>query len=408
MGIKKIPKIDDYWSTNIALGCPFISQIMIRSRFYKINRYLHLMDGNNMPPKGHPNYDPLYKVRSIIDHMKRKFGEWYIPEKCLSIDEAMIAYTGRLAFKQYIPSKPTKWGIKVFEICESKSGYCMDFDVYTGKERQPASVNGLGFDVISSLMQRYLNRFHHVFVDRFFSGVPIFEYLLGNNTYACGTVMLNRKGLPKQAKTTKLGRGASKFYQKADSNLVLTTWRDKRQVNILSTNCGDDVDENGRPASVAVYNQFMGGVDLGDQLSQYYKIGRSGHKWWRYIMFFCINTAITNAWLLYKACHPNLRDAPVKTHMDFRLKLAEELKNGFSSRVRSIGRPPAHVRIPARVVASVNGHDLIKIDGRSKSCKDCSQNGRRTARNYKVQTIFKCKQCNVAMCKGRCFLNYHQ
>jgi len=31
----------------------------------------------------------------------------------------MIPYKGRLAFKQYIKNKPTKWGIKVFVL----SGY---------------------------------------------------------------------------------------------------------------------------------------------------------------------------------------------------------------------------------------------------------------------------------------------
>ena len=125
----------------------------------------------------------------------------------------MIAYKGRVRFKQYVPSKPTKWGIKAFELCDSLSGYCLDFDIYTGKDRVP-SARGLGFDVVSGLINRYLNKFHHVFYDRFFSGLPICEYLLRNNTYCSGTIMLNRRGLPMKAKRTKLGRGASVFYQK--------------------------------------------------------------------------------------------------------------------------------------------------------------------------------------------------
>jgi hypothetical protein len=39
----------------------------------------------------------------------------YNPNKEQSIDEGMIAFKGRLSFKQYLPAKPTKFGIKVWE-----------------------------------------------------------------------------------------------------------------------------------------------------------------------------------------------------------------------------------------------------------------------------------------------------
>jgi hypothetical protein len=37
----------------------------------------------------------------------------FTPHKDLSVDEAMIAFNGRLAWKQYMPKKPVKWGIKL-------------------------------------------------------------------------------------------------------------------------------------------------------------------------------------------------------------------------------------------------------------------------------------------------------
>jgi hypothetical protein len=36
----------------------------------------------------------------------------YNPNKEQSIDEGMIAFKGRLSFKQYLPAKPTKFGIR--------------------------------------------------------------------------------------------------------------------------------------------------------------------------------------------------------------------------------------------------------------------------------------------------------
>jgi len=38
----------------------------------------------------------------------------------MSIDEAMVKYKGRVFFRQYMPKKPIKWGIKVWMIAEPK------------------------------------------------------------------------------------------------------------------------------------------------------------------------------------------------------------------------------------------------------------------------------------------------
>ena len=51
----------------------------------------------------------------------------------MSIDEAMIRYKGRLFFRQYMPKKPIKWGIKVWMVADAKKGYVSNFDIYLGK-----------------------------------------------------------------------------------------------------------------------------------------------------------------------------------------------------------------------------------------------------------------------------------
>ena len=51
----------------------------------------------------------------------------------MSIDEKMIKSNNRCSFKQYLPDKKAKYGIKVFELAESSSGYVSNFKIYTGK-----------------------------------------------------------------------------------------------------------------------------------------------------------------------------------------------------------------------------------------------------------------------------------
>ncbi|GFN85102.1 PiggyBac transposable element-derived protein 4-like [Plakobranchus ocellatus] len=46
------------------------------------------------------------------------------------MDEAMEGFKGRLSFKQYMPAKPTQWGIKVWTVSDTCMGFCLS-NIYT-------------------------------------------------------------------------------------------------------------------------------------------------------------------------------------------------------------------------------------------------------------------------------------
>ena len=70
--------------------------------------------------RGQPGYDPLFKIRPIIDTLMTKFQDVYEPEEQLTIDEAICPFRGCIFFRVYIKGKPHKYGIKMFELCEQK------------------------------------------------------------------------------------------------------------------------------------------------------------------------------------------------------------------------------------------------------------------------------------------------
>ena len=70
----------------------------------------------------------------------------YSPNQRLSIDEG-VAYKGRLSFKQYKPAKHTKYGIKFFPIYDSVTGYCMQFEIYTGGYAMLSGREGFTFNI---------------------------------------------------------------------------------------------------------------------------------------------------------------------------------------------------------------------------------------------------------------------
>ena len=298
MGITNLPEMAMYWSSDPFYGNEGIKKVFTRARFKDIGRFLHFSDSSKEPKKGEPQYDRLYKLRHVLEFLKKKFPELYNPGKNLSVDEGMISHKGRISFKQYMPAKPTKYGIKAWLCADSENGYVNNFEIYLGKDKdgEADTAKGLGHYVVMNMTKPYHGKFHHVYFDNFFNSPALMEDLLKEKTLACGTVRTNRKGLPKALKR-RMEKGEIITKQKGQTSLVMTTWKDKREINMLSTNCSPDEPpkrisrrskdggegEIEKPAVVCNYNENIGGVDSSDQMLSYYSLGRKSHRWYKCI-----------------------------------------------------------------------------------------------------------------------------
>jgi hypothetical protein len=52
------------------------------------------------------------KFFPVISYLNNTFQELYLPDQDISIDESLTLWKGHLSFKQYIPLKVSKVGIK--------------------------------------------------------------------------------------------------------------------------------------------------------------------------------------------------------------------------------------------------------------------------------------------------------
>ena len=104
---------------------------MSRNRYQSILEFL-LFNDNTFYDTADPDRDRLFKVRPLIEHLFKQFKEAYILSREISIDEGLILWKSRLGFKQYIPNKRCRFGIKYFSLCET-SGYLSNSFVYLGK-----------------------------------------------------------------------------------------------------------------------------------------------------------------------------------------------------------------------------------------------------------------------------------
>ena len=296
MGLCSKPTIADYWSSYWLTKTQF-GDVMPRRRFELLSSFLHFSNNEDQAERGSPNYNPLFKIQSMLDIVDPLYESVYTPGRCLSIDESIVKFKGRIFFRQYLPSKPTPWGLKEFVLCESKTGYHLKHVIYTGRKTFERD-EGVPFttQLVSLLLQGYKNMGHMVFLDNFYSSPDLFLLLKDSfGIGACGTVRINRKHMPHmlQPSVLRLKKGDNPVFTRCNE-VVACAWHDTKRVHLLSTVHNDlTVDKKIRsksetsgyrtvekPVMAEVYNQNMNGVDILDQKLGSYMYPHKCSKWY--------------------------------------------------------------------------------------------------------------------------------
>jgi len=140
--------------------------------------------------------DRLYKVRKLLNIANELVKNIQEPGEIIAVDESMIPFRGRLKFRQYIPNKTHKYGVKFFKVCGT-NGYTYKIIIYEGKQSKPGEA--LSETIVTSLCENYLNEGRTIVTDNFYTSVPLAETLLRQNTHLVGTLRKNRRFLPKIA-----------------------------------------------------------------------------------------------------------------------------------------------------------------------------------------------------------------
>ena len=108
--------------------------------------------------------------------------------------------------------------------------------MYTGKDTSAMPEIGLAHTVTKSLLTGFEGKGYTLYMDNFYSSVPLFQELRVMKIGACGTVRSNRKDLPKELKKVKLKCGERlKIWQSLNNTMIACTWQDTGRVNMLST-----------------------------------------------------------------------------------------------------------------------------------------------------------------------------
>ena len=133
--------------------------------------------------------------------------------------------------------------------------------------------------------------------------------------------MARRRNFPPALRAKQLEKGEVKTFATVDDVLGAIKWRDKRDVFMLSTEFPSIVEEENprrrraglqvkrKPQMILKYNYGKAAVDQNDQLEDVYSIARPQRKCWKKILFYLINCAVTNAYVIYKIHNPRAEHA---------------------------------------------------------------------------------------------------
>jgi len=260
--------------------------------------------------------------------------------------------------------------------------------------------------VVQLLSRLPRHGYHLIGMDNFFTSVELFEELLAMGFYAVGASRTNRKLFPQElvANIDDRQRGEWVWRQLADSPLTVVSWMDKKPVHLLST-CSDPCQQTtvrrwtgeehasvSCPEVLPLYVKAMRGVDVFSQRQAYSKLGRRSRKWFYSLVWFIVDIAIHNAYILYQNKHKQSHFS----QKDFRKALMQQLVGGHTSR-KCRAAPLKRPR------DSLHRLQHVKQQG---TCVRCAKTVRQGGHNKR--SSWRCEDCQNFLCVPRCYNEHIQ
>lgn len=314
-----------------------------------------------------------------------------------------------MSCKQFNPSKRTRFGIKFYKVCESTSGYCNNFKIYSGNDKTNLDYSA-SETVVMGLLQSILDKGHTLYTDNWYSSPKLFLTLVRNGTNVLGTVRCNRKNMPGDFVKAKLKKGNCTI--RSCNGILALKWKYKRDVHILSTKheSAEMIAQNEshlspifKPKCIIDYNMEMIGIDRQDQVLSSFPIMRKFVKGYRKIFFYMCDMALFNSYILYNKNSM----AKKQNYTEYRLRIAEALLQTVPLQNYNRQESLSNGDIPMRLQVQHWNHFPKHIDptplkkNSTRVCKVCTKHKKR------CEATWECKNCRVALHVPHCFERYH-
>ena len=252
-------------------------------------------------------------IRNIFEKFNNNYGKSIIPDDLLSIDETLYSMRNKVEFKQFNPNKPAKYALLFKRINASRYPYSFVSAPYCRKpvgeptEEYKPDTFEVTKHMVSKLKRYTTLKGRNISFDRLYTSLPLMNYLLEKDITAVGTLVSNRKGLPKEfVKTAGRKEFSYEILWNADdvrmslhSYVVKTTSTGLRNFLLLSTLERIIVvtqnDGKQKPQIYKVYDFTKGGADKIDQRAQFYTCKPKSSRWTISVFSYVLGTSRINA-----------------------------------------------------------------------------------------------------------------
>ena len=309
IGTMKSGTIKQLWQDEMGIGCDLCICALSSKRFEFLLRVLHFDDHQTRQER--KSKDKFCHIREVFKRIVNNFQKYYTPTDCLTIDEQLLSFRGRCGFKQYIPSKPAKYGIKTWALVDPETFYTYNLETYVGTQNSTRfQKSNKPEDVVLRLVEPIKKSGRNITADNWFTSIPLIEKLTKLKFSYVGTIRKNKRELPNEFKSNRKREVLSSlfgFYQitsNLDIALVSYVPKKNKAVVLVSTlHNNAEIDETSKekkkPSIITFYNQDKAGVDVVDQLCANYNCRLRTNEQPMIVFLNLINLSGINAFILH-------------------------------------------------------------------------------------------------------------
>lgn len=392
----------DFWATD-GSGIELFRTTMSRNRFHFLMQFVRFDDKETREER--KVYDKLAPIRDIVDRFVTHCQTNYSLGEYVTIDEMLPAFRGKCSFRQYIPSKPSKYGIKILALVDAKMFYTANLEIYVGVQPDgPYAVDNSAISVVKRLCTILSGSGRNITGDNWFtSQALVIDLLINHRLTYVGTVRKNKPQLPPSLVSVRNREVySSKFvYQE---NLTFVSYIPKKGKNVLlfssmhhDAAIDPETGEKKKPDIVTFYNGTKSGVDVVDKLCATYSVSRNTNRWPMALFYAMLNIAAINAYVIYKGN----RNPVIADRRKFIKTLALELTVDHIKNRSKVSCLPKELQKRTReMVSAIEGNDAG--EGSSKKAKIETSGTRRRCyicgRKKNRMTKYTCIKCENYIC----------
>ena len=345
--------------------------------------------------------DKLAPIRDLFEMFVQNCLRNYPPSEFVTIDEILVAFRGRCRFRQYIPNKPARYGIKMQAMADARTYYTCKMEVYAGKQPDgPYKVDNSSFAVVTRLISEISGSGRNVTFDNWYTSYPLVVSLLHDHKLsAVRTLRKNKREIPDEFLSVKNRAACDSMFGFGDNvTLVFYVPQTKQKKNVVlfsSMHHDDKIDpESGdtkKPEIITFYNSTKGGVDMVDQMAGKYDTSRNSRRWSLTVFYTLLNVSTINAYILY--CHNPKNKLNRRLFIkSVSMLLVQEALKGRLQNIHLSRDLRSGIRRMLPELEESSTSSQASTSNRAKRCALCER-----SRDRKVKTL--CTTCGKHVCK---------